>query len=110
MGFILSAIMILLIALIVILLAIWSRIIGCVVGTGFGQAIIALEEKRNKILYLEIIEKINTNRRRQNMDLEVEEFSFDSKWDMMEGHLKGEVYKDALATLVTTKAEGLAIN
>ena len=102
--------MILLLALIAILLAAWSRIVGCAVGTGFGQTIIALEEKRNKILYLKIIEKINIKRRRQNMDLEVEKSSFDSKWDMMEGYLKGEVYKDALAALASTGAEGLAVN
>ena len=107
MGFILSIVMTLLLALIAILLAAWSRIVGCAVGTGFGQTIIALEEKRNKILYLKIIEKINIERRRQNMDLEVEKSSFDSKWDMMEGQLKGEVYKDALAALASTGAEGL---
>ena len=109
MGFILSIVMILLLALIAILLAAWSRVVGCAVGTGFGQTIIALEEKRNKILYLKIIGKINIERRRQ-MDLEVEKSSFDSKWDMMEGHLKGEVYKDALAALASTGAERLAVN
>ena len=103
MELILSATMLLLIVFTTILLAAWSRIVGCVVGTGFGQSLIALEEKRSKIFYLQVIENIDAERRRQNMDLGVTESSFDSMWDMMEGYLRGEVYKDTLAALASTK-------